>query len=160
MNSVAKLVGRAVIFEAMVKKSYFAKLALLFIAILPVVGCDQMQHEKCADRLSAHFSMLQSINNEIDSPQAARRVFKQIASVAGTANLDGCNSQTQYAVREIYIASNEIVNSLSDEGILSTYILGWFGAQEHSPLMLQYKQSVKRVEQAVGILRKNGIGNI
>lgn len=137
---------------------FLVRTALLFITALLVSGCEQIQHNRCADRLTKHFSILPDIGKEIDSPQAAKRVFKQIASVVSTVNLDGCNSQTQYAVRELYIASNEITNSFSDENILSAYVLGIFGAQEHSPLMQQYKQSLKRVEQAVNILHKNGVG--
>jgi hypothetical protein len=126
-------------------------------AVAALTGCEQMMHEACVKRLNKHFQALPS-QKEVKSADSARRIFSQIASLAETADISGCNSQTVFGVRELYQAAVSAQSALSDGNLLGHVLFDLFDAAESSPATLQMKEAQSRFQDACAILNKNGVG--
>lgn len=136
-----------------------ARRAPILIAVamcIALSGCGEIQQKLCVWRLNKHLSGV-DLGSKPSSPAGARRVFSQIASLIRTADLSGCNSRTKYGMQELYTASVQAHNAMSDKNVAGAALLSIFNAGQFSPLAQQVKQAQERSNSACKLLRQEGV---
>lgn len=141
------------------------RLVVRWLCAVPVLacafGCAPDPQQVCVDRLSVHFSALKTLTGgESASPGSlaeARTTLAQLLDLAQSADVQGCDSKTVFAVNEFKAGIMDLQAAMSDDQILMHGLFSLFDAGESSPLSQAGKAAKKRLDAAGRLLTEVGV---
>lgn len=134
-------------------------LSCLVIVVVSSASCAEIQQQVCADRLSDHFAAAETLISPTAGENFSefRTMLSQLQGLAETADTQGCNSQTVFAVSELKAAIADLQSATTDGQFLFHGILSIFDAEKSSPLSQKGKAAVERLEGATNLLSSVGV---
>lgn len=134
-------------------------LSCIVVIIAFSASCAEIQHEACVARLSDHFAAAETLISPTADGNLSelRTALSQLHGLAETANTQGCNSQTVFAMSELKAGIADLQLAITDGQVLVHGLFSIFDAEDSSPLSQKGKAAATRLEKAIDLLSREGV---